>query len=351
MKLLVCSDRLSLRGGADQHLLAVASALDADLTWAIGRDADVPAEGRRVRVRGLASSGPDERLDGLSRLAADADVVLAQNVVNPVALEQLAATGKLVVTVQDHRVFCPGPGRTLPDGALCRVPMSDAACTACLPSDSYRERLLALTRARLEALRGARRVLVLSRYMQVELEAAGIASDVVPPWVEVSRSPVAGRGFVVGGRLVAHKAPQVASEACRLAGAKLSIAGAGRLTDELEGEQLGWLANEDLRALLHASRALLFVGRWQEPFGILGVEALAEGTPVVVGASGGVEDWADAGCVRVPPGDVEATAEAIRALRDDPERALELGRRGQAMVRERFTRARWLPRLLELLVS
>ena len=351
MKLLVCTDRLSVRGGADKHLLAVARELDAELTWAVGRAGPVAAEGRRVRVRGLAAAAVDERLDGLAELAEAAEVVWAQNVMNPLALERLAGTGKLVVTVQDHRVFCPGPGRTLPDGGACRERMGERRCSECLPDVAYRRRLLALTEARLEALRGARRVIVLSRYMQSELAALGVASCVVPPWVDVGGPAGAGEGFVVGGRLVAHKAPEVASEACRLAGERLRIAGVGRLADELHGEQLGWLDDVELRALLRGSRALIFVGRWQEPFGILGVEALAEGTPVIVGAAGGVGDWAVAGCVRVPVGDVEATAEAVTALAGDAEQARRLGEAGRQLVLERFSREVVLPRQRELLLS
>ena len=46
---------------------------------------------------------------------AAADVVHVQNVMNPTALTRLVSSGRAVVTVQDHRVFCPGPGRTPPD--------------------------------------------------------------------------------------------------------------------------------------------------------------------------------------------------------------------------------------------
>ena len=44
---------------------------------------------------------------------------------------------------------------------------------------------------------------------------------------------------------------------------------------------------------------------------MLGVEALAEGTPVVVSDTGGTREWSDAGCVPVRGGDVSAMAGAI----------------------------------------
>jgi len=344
----VCADRLSRRGGADQHLLEVIAALSASPVWAVGRVEGVAVPGRVVRLRGLGAGVADERLQGLDALIEAADLIWVQNVMNPVALRRLTATGRAVVVVQDHRVFCPGPGRTLPDATACQRPFGLTNCEMCLPDRGYRERLVSLTGARLDALRAAARVVVLSHYMQDELSAAGVASEVVPPWVEAVDEPVAGDGFVVGGRLVAHKAPEVASEACRLAGAHLSVAGAGRLASALRGEALGWLEAAALRKALKGARALLFPGRWQEPFGILGVEALAVGTPVIVGASGGVNDWADAGCLRVAPGDVAGMSAAVASLQADPRRARALGAEGQAMVRQRFARGPLVARLRRL---
>jgi glycosyltransferase involved in cell wall biosynthesis len=93
---------------------------------------------------------------------------------------------------------------------------------------------------------------------------------------------------------------------------------------------------------------VLFPARWQEPFGILGVEALAQGTPVVVADRGGTSEWSSRGCLRVPAGDVPAMAEAIRSLADSPERATTLGREGQSAVRKLFARETIVRRLLEL---
>jgi len=85
-----------------------------------------------------------------------------------------------------------------------------------------------------------------------------------------------------------------------------------------------------------SARCVLFPARWQEPFGIVGVEALAMGTPVIAMETGGMSDWSDAGTIRVAPGDVKAMAAAIRDLSCDDQGALHLGAAGAAMVRERY---------------
>jgi glycosyltransferase involved in cell wall biosynthesis len=256
----------------------------------------------------------------------------------------------VVVTVQDHRIFCPGIGKTLPDGSPCGVQMGDAACTWCLPDAEYRARMLELTRRRRDALRGAR-LLVLSQYMAEELAAAGLAgAEVLPPWVEVSEQPPeAGGHFLLGGRLVAHKGVLEAHRAWRAAatGLPLRVAGSGPLEDRLHGcERLGWLPVRELRRQLCSARALLFPARWQEPFGMLGVEALAEATPVVVAAAGGTGEWSGRGCLRVAAGDVPALAEAVHRLARQPERATALGLEGRAAVAARFARQVIVDRLL-----
>jgi glycosyltransferase involved in cell wall biosynthesis len=171
----------------------------------------------------------------------------------------------------------------------------------------------------------------------------------------VNREPRGpGRGFVLGGRLVRHKAAADGARAWRLAGTShpLLVAGEGPPgpdADALEGaERFGWLVAEALRSVLRGSRALLFPALWQEPFGILAVEALAEGTPVIAAESGGTEEWSAAGCLTAPRGDVDAMAAAIRRLADDPALARRLGDAGRAFVAARFDRAALEPRLLAL---
>jgi len=356
VRVLYLTDRLSVRGGADRHLLQVirwAAGVGHQVTVACGRwerGVGLPEGVDVVMVRGLASSTASRaRLSGLNPLLGKAEIVHVQNVMNPVALRSAVGTGRALVTVQDHRFFCPGPGKTLPDGRPCTMAPASEVCRECLPDGPYRERMLELAADRLEALRGARLV-VLSRYMARELEAAGLpGARVIPPWVEVCRDlPHEGKHFLLGGRLVYHKAPLDALRAWENAGRPLPlhVAGEGPLESRLVGAvRLGWLDPSSLRRELLRARAVLFPSFWQEPFGILGVEALACGTPVIVADTGGTREWSVAGCIRVPRGDVAAMAAAIGRLAGDPELARSLGESGRELVRERFGPAVVRPRL------
>jgi len=358
MQLLFLADRLSTRGGADLHLLEVmASALraGADVTVGVGRvddDARVPDGVVVERVRGLGSAvATGSGLGALAALADVSDVVHLQNVMNPEAIARAVVPGRTLATVQDHRILCPGPGRTLPDGRRCEHPMGPRRCAECLDDATYRSRMLELTAARAHALRGARLV-VLSRYMASELADLGRRCDVVPPWVTPgpARSQ-AGDTVLLAGRLVAHKQPEAAVAAWRAAGRPLPLRIAGDGPADVRADDivtLGWIDHERLVTELRRARMLLFPARWQEPFGITGVEALAQATPVVVSDVGGTRDWSVCGCLRIAPGDVEAMSAAIRTLVDDPARALELGRRGQREVARRFARDALEPRLWRL---
>jgi glycosyltransferase involved in cell wall biosynthesis len=113
----------------------------------------------------------------------------------------------------------------------------------------------------------------------------------------------------------------------------LRVAGLGSATEEMaEASMLGWLDRSALRTQLQASRALLFPARWQEPFGIIGAEALAMGTPVVAMTTGGMADWCVKGTITVQSGDIEGMAKAIKNLDENPVKALRIGHEGQQFI-------------------
>jgi glycosyltransferase involved in cell wall biosynthesis len=99
----------------------------------------------------------------------------------------------------------------------------------------------------------------------------------------------------------------------------------------------GWLSEERKGALLAESRLCLFVP-FSEPFGLVPVEALLRGTPVVASREGGpAEIVADGVTGRlVDAFDPASIAEGILELHDDPGRLREMAVRGAAEMRSRF---------------
>lgn len=78
---------------------------------------------------------------------------------------------------------------------------------------------------------------------------------------------------------------------------------------------------------------------WYEPFGIVPLEAMACGVPVVAAAVGGLRDTVvdHATGLHVPPRDPEAIASALSLLLENPGLRKSLGRAGEKRARTRYS--------------
>ena len=88
---------------------------------------------------------------------------------------------------------------------------------------------------------------------------------------------------------------------------------------------------------------------WPEPFGMVAVEALTAGVPVVASATGGLVDIVEDGVTGIltRPGDAAELAGAVRRLIDDPALGRRLGGEGAARA-GRFATARVVDQLQDM---
>jgi glycosyltransferase involved in cell wall biosynthesis len=98
----------------------------------------------------------------------------------------------------------------------------------------------------------------------------------------------------------------------------------------------GHVSGEDKVQLLAGAYAFALPSH-RENFGISIVEAMASGRPVIVSDQVDIcEEIAEAGAGTVVPVDAGATAEAMKALLDSPEKAAKMGKNGMALTRARY---------------
>lgn len=135
------------------------------------------------------------------------------------------------------------------------------------------------------------------------------------------------------GRMSPDKGPNRAIAAAREAGVRLLLAGPVQpgqeqfFAEEVEPhigsdgvEYVGEADGEAKRALYQGARALLMPIRWPEPFGLVMVEALASGTPVIAFREGSVPEIVEDGRTGFVVEDEHAMAGAVGRLEEiDPE--------------------------------
>jgi glycosyltransferase involved in cell wall biosynthesis len=95
----------------------------------------------------------------------------------------------------------------------------------------------------------------------------------------------------------------------------------------------------DVPRLMAACDVVCHTSRVKEPFGLVIVEAMAVGRPVIATAGGGPSEIiaSESDGVLVPPDDAAALGRAMLALVDDPQRRRAIGARGRELVRTRFS--------------
>jgi glycosyltransferase involved in cell wall biosynthesis len=101
---------------------------------------------------------------------------------------------------------------------------------------------------------------------------------------------------------------------------------------------IGQIARTDMPGLLR-SADLVVCSPWYEPFGIVPLEAMACGLPVVASAVGGMLDTVVDGVTgaHVPPRDPAALADVVNDLLNSPSRRAELAKAGLERVRSRYS--------------
>jgi glycosyltransferase involved in cell wall biosynthesis len=156
------------------------------------------------------------------------------------------------------------------------------------------------------------------------------------------------------GRMAPCKGPHLAIEAARRAGVRLKLAGEiqpvfhdywkDQVRPGIDGGQIEYVGEADRamkNELLSRARALLFPIQWDEPFGLVMIEAMACGTPVLAFPGGSVDEVVTDGVNGWICRDVDEMAGRVASLGVPPMACRKIAA-------ERFSVARMADQYLEV---
>jgi len=359
--------------------------LEVDLLRAAGHEvatfqrcsdeiAMMSATDRALTVMRVPWSRPS-RLEFGSRLrAVRPDIVHLHNTVPLISPSVLAAAADagipVVATLHQYRQICP-TGEMFRDGSACDE------CVGRLPWPSirhgcYRGSRVATVPLSIAMMTGRRhwwtqvtKFFCVSAALRDRLIAAGMPADRMTvkhnfvPDIGVRSGP--SEHVLYLGRLSKEKglpllmAAWERLTAARTVGLPLVIAGAGPLAATVEKwaaarsdvRYLGLLDREQCARVLRASAAVVVPSVLPETFGLVAVEAMSAGVPVVAAAHGGPPELVAHGVTGLLhiPGDADSlAAQLVTAL--DPANGERMGLAGRKRYEARFSSEVGLSRLI-----
>lgn len=310
------------------------------------------------------------------------EVVYLQNVFDFALTEKIKAKYPTWRFIHDHQTYCPGSSKYwFSSNKICPVPFSYSCalsgltqhCMSRRPDKIWRE--LRTKPKLLETTRNLRGLVVASQFMKEQLVLNQIPTEKItvnplfisPDWeviassAQVTESSPPAILFI--GRVFIEKGVEYLLRACQLLANsyQLQIIGDGWDLERLRGlakawelrgkvDFLGWLEHAEVAKHLASCRMLVVPSIWPEPFGIIGLEAMAWAKPVVAFDSGGISTWLRDGRngFLVPRLDVAKLAEKINQLLADKLLTDKLGMAGREILKREFTLERHVKILEEI---
>jgi len=390
MKILWLNAKLGAFGGAEANVLATARALKAcgwrnELFYlektGVAMEAWEEAFSATHCVAGEAEEA--QALPGIS-----ADVVWIHNWPESAFFLRLRTLGiPMGRMVHDHALYCMRHYKYHP---LTRKNCTRPASAACLfPCFAFLQRgaggwpvRFASLSKKLEEIRDNRqldRVVVASQFMKGELLKNGFAESTIrihppipeePPDQETSPDSAASGGvpgrILFIGQVIRGKGVDLLIRALHglpgdwhlaLAGKGSALAKCQALISKLGmGNRVtfsGHLNPMELSVQYRQAQIVVVPSAWQEPFGMVGIEAMRHARTVVAFDVGGIPEWlSDYENGRlVPAGNVEALRDTLRELLDNPAACRTMGLHGFKKSASVFSFSHSVHRLQDLLTE
>jgi glycosyltransferase involved in cell wall biosynthesis len=385
MRVVHLNGFLSPKGGVETYLSALMPRLESEgIEQTILYGAGDPRLWSRARhVPSLLSLGRAagvQSYEQVGRILAELrpDVIHVHNVQSFTAIQAAWEAAPTVLTLHDYRYLCPSSnfyyrrtrsicGRKC--GAGCFVKAATHRCLT--PRPGFAWNFYRRVRWMSRRFHHLKRVISPCQYGAERLRQAGCMPEqvaVLPYFCPLSPSdsprPVPDRPLALYiGRLAENKGFDVFIKAMGMLPDRVNGMIVGNLDESNEAgirrqfRQAGcehrmsmrpWASRDEIRGLINQASVMVFPSLWAETLGIVGLESLACGVPVVASDVGGAREWLLPGKtgVLVAPGDPRQLADGILAIIESPELQQSYGRQGIQLIRERFLAEHHVSKLL-----
>ncbi len=333
----------------------------------------VPLGDRRSYDRHRRSRSFRETIDYLQDIITleAPDLIHVHNFPSLEFFKNINVYAPLVRTVHSYENLCANQLKRLPDGSICPYPMGKECIANCGCERGFREIRVDRENSFLK-LRFSR-FLAISNYIRDVLIANGFPEHkirVLPNFTRMSQThlnvPEENRVLYVG-RLTPEKGLMELVRAVSRMKLKpiLNIVGGGSVLGQYnyqdavlrEAASLGvnlelqsWLEGDELSRAYARAKVVAFSSLWPEPFGLVGIEAMMQGKPVVAFDSGGVGDWLqhEKTGYLVPHMDINLYSECLDRLLENDSLRHQMGEAGRDYALKKFNPNRYLNDLLAI---
>jgi len=253
----------------------------------------------------------------------------------------------VVYTLHDFFIACPNGGfYNYPAAKVCTLKAMSLACI-CTNCDvrNFAHKLWRVARQAIQRYAGSIPSGI-RYYISVTKFSENILRPYLPAQAEIfllnnpvtftlpgrPRNQATGDKMLFAGRISTEKGAALACEAARAAGVQLVVIGEGPLKASLqeqypEVEFRGWLSSQELFQEMLEAKALIFPSVWYETQGLIVLEALSVGLPVIVSDHCAASEFVDQqNGFTFRGGDTGDLTEKIKALVEIPGKAAQMSR-------------------------
>ena len=308
------------------------------------------------------------------------DVIVVHLCANDAVIKTLSKLKPTIQFVHNHVHYCSSGSKLwkFPNYKLCPLQQPNLKCIlnhyfrrcgsvrGMIPLKNY-----ARTQRLKDALKMVDRIIVVTEFMRRNLEAAGISkqkTETIPPIInechcKISDHRMSSNLILYVGSISSNKGlPYLVRALLHVTTPfELVVAGEGYLKENVEQlckrlgltdkvHFLGFQKRSSLCKLYRDCSVMVVPSVYPEPFGMVGIEAMRHGRPVIAFNVGGIPEWLEheQNGYLIQPFNITELGERINILLSDKEKALKMGKRGCQLYEERFTQTTLLDRLMAI---